>query len=146
MLMHLYSAALCGWDGDTQLHHSRPRSTYTNRSLRVQGPRAMLSNVVEWKHKLFATRSFDFTLLMSILSRFSCEKGKLPVKIVLMSISYSALRPPSTKCSWSWNIDRLRWVHIRLSTKRRIMINKHHCNFRNELQYVTYCIISHPLK
>ena len=76
MLMHLYSAALCGWDGDTQLHHSRPRSTYTNRSLRVQGPRAMLSNVVEWKHKLFATRSFDFTLLLSILSRFSFEKVK----------------------------------------------------------------------
>ena len=76
MFMHLYSAALFGWDGDTQLHHSGLRFTYTNRSLRVQGPRAMFSNVVEWKDKLFATRSFDFTLLLSILSRFSCEKVK----------------------------------------------------------------------
>ena len=57
MFMHLYSAALFGWDGDTQLHHSGLRFTYTNRSLRVQGPRAMFSNVVEWKDKLFATTS-----------------------------------------------------------------------------------------
>ena len=74
MFMHLYFATLFGWDADAQLH--RPRFTYTNRSLRVQGPRAMFSNVVEWKDKLFATRSFDFTLLLSNLSRFSCEKVK----------------------------------------------------------------------
>jgi hypothetical protein len=55
MFMHLYFATLFGWDADAQLH--RPRFTYTNRSLRVQGPRAMFSNVVEWKDKLFATRS-----------------------------------------------------------------------------------------
>jgi len=76
MFMQLYSTALFGWDGDAQLHHSGLRFTYTNRSLRVQGPRAMFSNVVEWKDKLFATRSFDFTLLLSILSRFSFEKVK----------------------------------------------------------------------
>jgi hypothetical protein len=76
MFMHLYSAALFGWDGDAQLHHLGLRFTYINRRLRVQGPRAMFSNVVEWKDKLFATRSFDFTLLLSILSRFSFEKVK----------------------------------------------------------------------
>jgi hypothetical protein len=72
----LDSAALFGWDGDAQLHHSGLRFTYTNRSLRVQDPHAMFSNVVDWKDKLFATRLFDFTLLMSILSRFRCEMVK----------------------------------------------------------------------
>ena len=67
MFIQLYSAVLYGWDGDAQLHHLGLRLTYINRSLRIQGPRAMFSNVVEWKDNLFATRSFDFTLLLSIL-------------------------------------------------------------------------------
>ena len=75
--MHLYCTALFGWDGDAQLHHSELRITYdTNRSLKVLCSCAMFSNVMEWKGKLLATRSFDFTLLLSIVSRFSCEKVK----------------------------------------------------------------------
>jgi hypothetical protein len=55
MFMHLYSATLFGCDGDPQLHYSGLRFTYTNQSQREQGPRAMFSNVVECKDKLFAT-------------------------------------------------------------------------------------------
>lgn len=86
-------------------------------------------------------KSFDFTLLLSISSKSAklntCQDC-LNVHFVL-STSIS-----KHKMLRSWNVDRLRWVHIRLSRRKRIMINA--CNFTNELQYVTYCIISRSKK